>query len=166
MWLHIKLHFYMFESFQLEGLFVTDLLHRCSVIVYSEWTREESKEQPVVSIFACVMATLIRNSTERNWGPVYGNITASDRRPGFQEVAKEPWLVEKSQEWELGGNKFSPVHVKDAANVIWLCVYWLSCVLKQKSLLPRMSKREEERGDWTVKIKHECLVLFMHVTYV
>ena len=58
--------FYMFESFQLEGLFVTDLLHRCSVNVSSEGTREESKVLPVPSLFACFMATLHRNSIEHN----------------------------------------------------------------------------------------------------
>ena len=166
MWLHVKLHFYMFESFQLEGLFVTDSLHRCSVNVCSEWTREESKELPVLSIFACIMTTLNRNCMEHNWGPVYGNITASDRGPGFQDVAQEPWLVGKSQECKLGGNKCSLVYVKDSAKIIQLCGYWLSCGLEEQSLLPRMSKRGEERGDWTVKIKHECLVLPMYVTYV
>ena len=160
------MHFYMLESFQLERWYVTNLLHRSSVNVCSEGTRKKSKELPVLTLFVGIMATLNRNFIWCNWGPVYGNMAASDRGPGSQEVGQEPWLVEKSQEWDIGGNKFSPVHVKDAANVIWLCVYWLSCVLKQKSLLPRMSKREEERGDWTVKIKHECLVLFMHVTYV
>ena len=60
------MQFYMFESFQLEGLFVTDLLHRCSVIVCSEGTRQESKELPVLSIFACIMATLNGNSIEHN----------------------------------------------------------------------------------------------------
>ena len=60
------MHFYMFESFQLEGLHVTDLLHRLSVNVRSEETREESKELPVLSLFACIMATLSRNSIEDN----------------------------------------------------------------------------------------------------
>ena len=67
-WLHVQMHFYMFESFQLGGLFVTDLLHRCSVNVCNEWTREECKELPVLSIFACIMTTLNRNSIEHNWG--------------------------------------------------------------------------------------------------
>ena len=117
-----EMHFYMFESFQLEGLFVTDLLHRCSVNVCSEWTREESKELPVVSILACIMATLNRNSIEQNWGLVYGNNAASDRGPGFQNVAQEPWLFEKSQEYKLGGKQFSLVYVKDLANIIWICL--------------------------------------------
>ena len=64
--LHIKMHFYMFESFQLERLYVTNLLHRFSVNVCSEGTREERKELPVVSILACIMATLNRNSIEHN----------------------------------------------------------------------------------------------------
>ena len=44
------MHFYMFESFQLESLYVTNLLHRFSVNVCSEGTREESKELPVLSL--------------------------------------------------------------------------------------------------------------------
>ena len=50
---HVIIHttaLYMFESFQLEGLYVTDLLHRFSVNVYSEGTREESKELPFLSL--------------------------------------------------------------------------------------------------------------------
>ena len=58
----MQMHFSMFESFQLEGLYVTDLLHRLSVNVCSEGTREESKELPVLSPFPCIMATLSRNS--------------------------------------------------------------------------------------------------------
>ena len=53
---------------------------------------------------------------------MYGNMAASDRGPGSQEVGQESWLVEKSQECEIGGNKFSLVYVKDSANIIWLCV--------------------------------------------
>ena len=60
------MHFYMFESFQLECLYVTNLLHRFSVNVSSEGTREESKVLPVLSLFACIMATLNRNSIEHN----------------------------------------------------------------------------------------------------
>ena len=52
---------YRFESFLLECLYVTNLLHRFSVNVCSEGTREESKELPVLSLFACIMATLNRN---------------------------------------------------------------------------------------------------------
>ena len=54
---------------------------------------------------------------------MYGNMAANDGGPRSQEVGQELWFLEKSQEYEIGGNKFSPVHVKDAANVIWLCVY-------------------------------------------
>ena len=57
----MQIHFYMFESFQLERLYVTNLLHRFSVNVCSEGTREESKELPVLSLFVCIMATLNRN---------------------------------------------------------------------------------------------------------
>ena len=57
----MQMHFYMFESFPLEGLYVTDLLHRFSVNVCSQGTREESKELPVLSLFACIMGTLNRN---------------------------------------------------------------------------------------------------------
>ena len=92
------MHFYMFESFQLEHLYVTNLLHRFSVNICSEGTREESKELPVLSIFACIMTTLNRNFIGCNLSPVYGNMAASDRGPGSQEVGQEPWLVEKSQE--------------------------------------------------------------------
>ena len=58
----MQMHFYMFESFQLEGLYVTDLLHSVSVNVHSEGTKEEIKELPVLSLFPCIMATLSRNS--------------------------------------------------------------------------------------------------------
>ena len=57
----MQMHFYMFESFLLERLYVTNLLHRFSVNVRSEGTREESKALPVLSIFASIMATLNRN---------------------------------------------------------------------------------------------------------
>ena len=53
---------------------------------------------------------------------MYGNMAASDRGPGSQEVGQELWLVEKSQECEIGGNKFSLVYVKDSANIIRICV--------------------------------------------
>ena len=55
--------FYIFKSFQLERLYITNLLHRFSVNVSSEGTREESKVLPVLSLFACIMATLNRNFT-------------------------------------------------------------------------------------------------------
>ena len=51
-----------------------------------------------------------------------GNMAASDRGPGSQEVGQEPWLVEKSQECEITGNKLSLVYVKDLANIIRICV--------------------------------------------
>ena len=57
----MQMHFYMFESFQLEHLYVINLLHRFSVNVWSEGPREESKELPVLSLFASIMATLNRN---------------------------------------------------------------------------------------------------------
>ena len=44
------MHFYRFESFQLECLYVTNLLHTFSVNVCNEGTREESKELPVLSL--------------------------------------------------------------------------------------------------------------------
>ena len=53
---------------------------------------------------------------------MYGNMAANDGGPRSQEVGKELWLVEKSQECEIGGNKFSQVYVKDTANIIGLCV--------------------------------------------
>ena len=56
----------MIESFQLERLYVTNLLHRFSVNVCTEGTIEESNELPVPSLFACIMATLNRNSIEHN----------------------------------------------------------------------------------------------------
>ena len=132
--------FYMFESFQLEGLFVTDLLHSCSVNVCSEWTRKEHKELPVVSILACTMATPNRNSIKHNWGLVYGNIAASDRGPGFQYMAQAPWLVEKSQECKLRGNKFSLVYVKDSANIIWIELWFRGAV----SVAPYEQREENE----------------------
>ena len=53
---------------------------------------------------------------------MYANMAASDRGTESQEVGQEPWLVEKSQKCEIGGNKFSLVYVKDSANIIWICV--------------------------------------------
>ena len=53
---------------------------------------------------------------------MYGNMAASDRGTESQEVGQEPWLVEKSQQCEIGGNKFSLVYVKDSANIIRICV--------------------------------------------
>ena len=53
---------------------------------------------------------------------MYGNMTASDRGPGSQDVGQEQWLVEKSQDCKIGGNKFLLVCVKVSANVIQLCV--------------------------------------------
>ena len=57
----MQMHLYMFESFQLESLYVTNLLHRFSVNVCSEGTGEKSKELPVLSFFTCSMAALNRN---------------------------------------------------------------------------------------------------------
>ena len=48
---------------------------------------------------------------------MYGNKAASDRRPESQQVGQEPWMVEKNQECEIGGNKFSLVYVKDSAHI-------------------------------------------------
>ena len=53
---------------------------------------------------------------------VYGNMADSDRGPGSQELGQELWLVEKSQECEIGGNKFSLVYMKVSANIIWICL--------------------------------------------
>ena len=61
----MQMHFYMFESFQLDGLYVTDLLHRFSVNVCSEGKREESMGLPVIFLFH-VLATLSRNSIQYN----------------------------------------------------------------------------------------------------
>ena len=132
----------MFESFQLEGLFVTDLLHSCSVNVCSEWTRKEHKELPVVSILACIMATLNRNSIEHNWGLVYGNNAASDRGPGFQNVAQEPWLFEKSQECKLGGKQFSLFMWKTwQISSGFVCSYW--AVFRGAVSVAQYEQREE-----------------------
>ena len=57
---------YRFESFLLECLYVTNLLHRFSVNVCSEGTRKKSKELPVLTLFVGIMATLHRNSIEHN----------------------------------------------------------------------------------------------------
>ena len=113
--------FHMFENFQLERFYLTNLLHRFSVNVCSEGTRKKSKELPVLTLFVGIMATLNRNFIRCNLGPVYGNMAASDRGPGSQVVGQEPWLVENSQECKIGGNKFSLVYVKDLAN-IWISV--------------------------------------------
>ena len=57
----MQMPFYMFESFLLELLYVTNLLRRFSGNVCSEGTREESKELPVLSLFASIMYTLNRS---------------------------------------------------------------------------------------------------------
>ena len=86
-----------------------------------EGTREESKELPALSLFACIMATLKRNATGCNGGLVYRNIAASDRGPGFQEVGQESGLAEKSQKYKIGRNK---VHwfIGNSANTIQICL--------------------------------------------
>jgi len=86
------------------------------------------------------MATLNRNSIEHNWGLVYGNIAPSDRGPGFQDMAQVPWLVEKSQECKLRGNKFSLVYVKDSANIIWIELWFRGAV----SVAPYEQREENE----------------------
>ena len=53
---------------------------------------------------------------------MYGNMAANDGGPRSQEVGKELLLVEKSQECEIGGNKFSLVYVKHSANIIQICL--------------------------------------------
>ena len=78
---------------------------------------------PFLSHFPCIMATLSGNSIEYNGGPVYGNITASERGHGYQKVGQETWLVEKIQRCKIGGNEFSLVYVKDLANIIR--IFWL-----------------------------------------
>ena len=90
--------------------------------VCSEETKEESKELPVLSLFVCIMTTLNRNFIGCNLGPVYLNMPANDRVPESQEVGQKPWLVVKSKECKIGGNKFSLVYVKDSANIIQICV--------------------------------------------
>ena len=156
----MQMPFHMFENFQLERFYLTNLLHRFSVNVCSEGTREESKELPVLSIFACIMTTLNRNFIGCNLSPVYGNMAASDRGPGSQEVGQEPWLVEKSQEWEIGGNRFSLVYVKDLANITWVCLWWLSCGLEEQSLVLSLSKeRRMNHENWTCVPGQVYLVL-------
>ena len=135
------------------SLYVTDLLHRFLVNVYSEGTRGECKELPVLYLSSCIMAILSKNSIGYDWGPVYGNIPATERGQGSQDLVQETWLVEKIQRCKIGGNKFSLVYVRELANIIWICLQWFSSGLGEQSLLPRMSKRAEERGDWTVKIQ-------------
>ena len=49
---------------------------------------------------------------------MYGNITASERGQGSQDVGQETLFVEKIQRYKIGGNKFSLVYVKDLANTI------------------------------------------------
>ena len=49
---------------------------------------------------------------------MYGNITASERGQGSQDVGQETLFVEKIQRCKIGGKKFSLVYVKDLANII------------------------------------------------
>ena len=71
---------------------------------------------------------------------MYGNMAASDRGPESQKVEQEPWLVEKSQECETGGNKFSLVYVKDSANIIWIELWFRGAV----SVAPYEQREENE----------------------
>ena len=91
--------------------YVTDLLHMYSVNVCGVNEQEQNKGASC-SLFASIRTTLNRNDTGYNRGLVYGNTAASDRGPGFQDVAQESWLVEKSQKCKLGRNKFSLAYVK------------------------------------------------------
>ena len=148
------MHFYMFESFLLERLYVTNLLHRFSVNVRSEGTREESKALPVLSIFASIMATLNRNFIGCNWGPVYGPCMGKWQRtriPGGRTRAvvgwKEPRVRYRRKQVFTGlCERLSKCHPA-------LCVV-IELWFRGAALLPRMSKRGEERGDWTMKMKH------------
>ena len=81
MWWHMQMHFYMFESFLLERLYVTNLLHRFSVNVCNEGTREESKELLVLSLFtskgsssqgydfSCGHVWMWKLDCEESWAP-------------------------------------------------------------------------------------------------
>ena len=53
---------------------------------------------------------------------MYGNITASERGQGSQDVGQETRVVVKIQRCKTGGNKFSLVYVKELANIIWICL--------------------------------------------
>lgn len=64
-----------------------------SVNVCCEGRREESKELPGLSLFACMMATLKRNAIGCNRGLVDRNIAASDRD-------QDPRRWDKSQGWQ------------------------------------------------------------------
>ena len=153
-----------FESFILEHLYVTNLLHRFSVNVCSEGTREENKELPGFSPFGCIMASLNRNFIGCNWGLVYGNIAAIDKTgiPGGRTRAVVSWKEPRVR------NRRKQVFTGSCEGCckchLALCVLIELCVKAEVPLA--QDEQTRRRGDWTVKIKHECLVLFMHVTYV
>ena len=71
------------------------------------------------------------------------------------------WL--KRQERKIGGNEFSQVYAKDLANIIWICLWWLSCGLEEQSLLLSMSKeRRMNHENWTCVPGQVCLLLKRH----
>ena len=71
---------------------------------------------------------------------MYANMAASDRGTESQEVGQEQWLVEKSQNCEIGENKFSLVYVKDSANIIWIELWFRGAV----SVAPYEQREENE----------------------
>ena len=151
MWLHLQMHFYMFECFQLKRLYVTNLLHRFSVNVCSEGTREENKELPGFSPFGCIMASLNRNFIGCNWGLVYGNIAAIDKTgiPGGRTRAVVSWKEPRVR------NRRKQVFTGSCEGCckchLALCVLIELCVKAEVPLA--QDEQTRRRGDWTVKIK-------------
>ena len=158
----------MFESFQLEGLFVTDLLHSCSVNVCSEWTRKEHKELPVVSILACTMATPNRNSIKHNWGLVYGNIAAIDKTgiPGGRTRAvvswKEPRVRNRRKQVFTGSCEGCCKCHLALCVLIELCVKAEVPLAQDEQARRRERRLNRENQTWMSSIVyacHVCLVL-------
>ena len=130
----------MFESFQLERLYVTNLLHRFSVNVCSEGTTEESNEMPVLSLFACIVSTLNRNYFGCNWGPVYGCKWQRTRIPGGRTRAVIGWKEPRLQ--NMGKQIFTGLCERPSKYHLALCVV---IELWFRGAVP-VAQYEQERG--------------------
>ena len=165
MWLHMQMHFYMFESFQLERLYVTNFLHRFSVNVYSEGKERKIRSSLFFfSFFWCIMASLNRNFIWCNWSLVYGTMTASDRTgiPGGRRRAvvgwKEPRVRNRKKQVFTGSwgrlCKYHPA----LCVVIELCVIAAVPLAQDEQERGRERRLNRENQTWMSSIVYVCQV--------
>ena len=155
----MQMHFYMSESFQLERLYVTNLLHRFSVNVCSEGTTEESNEMPVLSLFACIVSTLNRNYFGCNWGPVYGCKWQRTRIPGGRTRAVIGWKEPRLQ--NMGKQIFTGLCERPSKYHLALCVVielWF-----REALLVAQDEQERRRER---RLNLENQTLMSRIVYV